>query len=246
MGCLRGGGAPKSASFDDDTLPFVSAHSIPVNLLGERMCTVRLVRFHELDLFRSRRHTRPVIIKMDGRSRRSSRRRRWRLCGRCFQRFLLIALLRFALRGRLLLGHLTGIEEDSRCWSSGGFTIYPTATVGPRRTWRSVRPYAVATGWSDRAHPKFTNLLTDTLSANRCTRIFERINLQTRSDSFAHFPGSPACLYSTLVLSHADTSSPKIRKPNREREGASEADARKVDFGRETKNRSFVMSHDKI
>ena len=25
-----------------------------------------------------------------------------------------------------------------------------------------------------------------------------------------------------------------------------EADARKVDFGRETKNRSFVMSHDKI
>ena len=111
-----GGGAPKSASFNDDTLPFVSAHSIPVNLLGERMCTVRLVRFHELDLFRSRRHTRPVIIKMDGRSRRSSRRRRWRLCGRCFQRFLLIALLRFALRGRLLLGHLRGIEEDSRCW----------------------------------------------------------------------------------------------------------------------------------
>ena len=34
-----GGGAPKSASFDDDTLPFVSTHSIPVNLLGERMCT---------------------------------------------------------------------------------------------------------------------------------------------------------------------------------------------------------------
>ena len=85
--------------------------------------------------------------------------------------------------------------------------------MGPRRTWRSVRPYAVATRWSDRAHPKFTNLLTDTLSANRCTRIFERINLQTRSDSFAHFPGSPACLYSTLVLSHADTSSPKIRVP---------------------------------
>ena len=58
FGLLAGGGAPKSASFDDDTLPFVSAHSIPVNLLGERMCTVCLVRFHELDLFRSRRHTR--------------------------------------------------------------------------------------------------------------------------------------------------------------------------------------------
>ena len=34
-----GGGAPKCNSFDGDTLPFVSAHSIPVNLLGERMCT---------------------------------------------------------------------------------------------------------------------------------------------------------------------------------------------------------------
>ena len=29
-------------------------------------------------------------------------------------------------------------------------------------------------------------------------------------------------------------------------ESIAEADARKVDFGRETKNRSFVMSHDKI
>ena len=168
-----GGGAPKSASFNDDTLPFVSAHSIPVNLLGERMCTVRLVRFHELHLFRPRRHARPAIIKMDGRSRRAARRTRWRLCGRCFQRFLLVALLRLALRGRLCLGHLRGIEEDSRCWiyQFTWFQDISNSDCGPSTHLAIGAADAVATCWRAAAHPEVTsystNLLTDRITENR-------------------------------------------------------------------------------